>query len=76
MKTTLEIPDKLMQRIKLRAVRRNQKLKDAIAQLLEIGMSAVSDTEQSRAAPKPVRLKGHGPVDIESIEAAIGTGRE
>jgi hypothetical protein len=76
MKTTLEIPDKLMQRIKLRAVRRNQKLKDAVTQLLEIGMSAVSDTEQVRAVPRPVRLKGHGPVDIESIEAAIRKGRE
>lgn len=76
MKTTLEIPDKLMQRVKLRALRRNQKLKDAIAQLLEVGLSAASDAEQTRAAPKPVRLKGHGPIDIGSIEAAIGNGRD
>ncbi len=76
MKTTLEIPDKLMQRIKLRAVRRNLKLKDAVAQLLEIGLSASADAEQSRAAPKPVRLKGVGPIDIQSIEAAISAGRD
>ena len=76
MKTTLEIPDSLMQRVKLRAVRRNQKLKDAIAQLLEIGMAAAPDSEHPRRAPKPVRLKGHGKIDIEGIEAAIGAGRD
>jgi hypothetical protein len=76
MKTTLEIPDNLMQRVKLRAVRRNQKLKDAVAQLLELGMNATPDAEQPLRAPKPVRLKGRGPIDIQSIEAAIGSGRE
>ena len=35
MKTTLELPDELMRRVKLRAVHRNQKLKEAVAQLLE-----------------------------------------
>jgi hypothetical protein len=28
MKTTLELPDELMRRVKMRAVQRNQKLKD------------------------------------------------
>ena len=71
MKTTLEIPDKLMQRVRLRAVRRNQKLKDTVAQLLEIGMSAAPDAVQTSAAPKPLKLKRNGLVDIHSIEAAI-----
>jgi hypothetical protein len=31
MKTTLELPDALMKRVKLRAIQHNQKLKDAIA---------------------------------------------
>ena len=75
MKTTLEIPDGLMQRVKLRAVRRNQKLKDAIAQLLELGMAASPDAEKSTRVPKPVRLKS-GHLDIEAIEAAIAAGRE
>lgn len=35
MKTTLELPDHLLRRIKLRAVHRNRWLKDEIAQLLE-----------------------------------------
>ncbi len=76
MKTTLEIPDKLLQRIKLRAVRRNLKLKDAIAHLLEVGLTVSADAELPRTAPRPVRLKGVGPIDIRSIEAAINAGRD
>ena len=75
MKTTLELPDGLMQRVKLRAVHRNQKLKDAIAQLLELGMAASPDPEKLQRAPKPVRLKS-GRLNIEDIEAAIAAGRE
>jgi hypothetical protein len=75
MKTTLELPDGLMQRVKLRAVHRNQKLKDAIAQLLELGMAAAPDAEKSPRMPKAVRLKG-GRLDIVAIEAAIAAGRE
>jgi hypothetical protein len=70
MKTTLELPDGLMQRVKLRAVHRNQKLKDAIAQLLELGMAAAPDAKKSPRVPKAVRLKG-GRLDIVAIEAAI-----
>jgi hypothetical protein len=75
MKTTLELPDGLMQRVKLRAVHRNQKLKDAIAQLLELGMAASPEADKPPRAPKPVRLKG-GRLDIGSIEAAIAAGRK
>lgn len=76
MKTTIELPDPLMRRVKLRAVHRNQKLKDTIAQLLEIGMAAAPDVEKPPRAPKPVRLKGHGPLNICEIESAINTGRD
>jgi hypothetical protein len=75
MKTTLELPNGLMQRVKLRVVHRNQKLKDAIAQLLELGMAASPDRDKSPRAPKPVRVKG-GRLDIQAIEAAIAAGRE
>ena len=44
MKTTLEIPDDLMRRVKMRAVQRNQKLKDTVATLLEAGIAAASDS--------------------------------
>jgi hypothetical protein len=75
-KTTLELPAALMQRVKLRAVYRNQKLKDAIAQLLELGMAVSQEADKPPRVPKPVRLKGGGCVTIRSIEAAIATGRE
>jgi len=75
-KTTLELPDELMRRVKLRAVHRNQKLKDAIAQLLEIGMAAAPEAQVPTRAPKPVRLRKRGRVTIDDIEAAIASGRD
>ena len=39
MKTTLDLPDDLMREVKIRAVRENRKLKDAIADLLRRGLS-------------------------------------
>jgi hypothetical protein len=75
MKTTLELPDELMRRIKMRAVERNLKLKDTIAQLLELGMAA-SGQEPAVRPPRPVRLRKHGPLNIDDIETAIAAGRE
>jgi hypothetical protein len=75
-KTTLEIPDALMKRVKLRVVKRSQKLKDAITQLLELGMAATSETEERPRAPRPVRLKGGGLLTLRDIESAIDSGRE
>lgn len=76
MKTTLELPDGLMHRIKLRAVHRNRKLKDEIAQLLEAGMASAPEAEAPQRPPKPVRLRGHRPLTLSDIESAIAAGRE
>jgi hypothetical protein len=76
MKTTLELPDALMHRVKLLALHRNQKLKDAISQLLELGIAAVEKRGRSPRPPKPVRLKGVGRLDTDKIEAAISAGRD
>jgi plasmid stability protein len=38
MKTTLDLPEDLMREIKIRAVKGNRKLKDAIADLLRRGL--------------------------------------
>ena len=76
MKTTLEVPDELMRRVKMRAIQRNQKLKDAVAQLLEAGMAAMPTTAPPRRAPKPVRLKGRRLLTIDDIENAIAAGRD
>jgi hypothetical protein len=73
-KTTLELPDELMRRVKLYASRRNQKLMDAIAQLLELGIVASADDGKSPAMPKPLRLKG-GLLTIGDIDNAISRRR-
>jgi len=46
MKTTLDLPDDLMREVKIRAVRENRRLKDAVADLLRRGLS------QRRSEPK------------------------
>jgi plasmid stability protein len=76
MKTTLELPDELMRRVKLRAVHRNRKLKDEIAQLIEAGMASVPEAEALRKPPRPVRLRGQRPVTLSDIESAIASGRD
>lgn len=74
MKTTFELSDDLMRRIKLRAVYRNQKLQDAVAQILEAGIAALPSAEPPTRAPRPVRLKQHRTPTIDDIEAAIAGG--
>lgn len=75
MKTTLELPDRLMRRVRLRAVNHNQKLKDAVAQLLEQGLAMSAGSDRPKHPPTPIRLRGRPPLDINDIEAAIGAGR-
>jgi hypothetical protein len=76
MKTTLDMPDELMRRVKMRAVQRNQKLKDAVAQLLEAGMAAAPGDAPAARPPRPVRLKKRPPLTIGDIEIAIAAGRD
>ncbi len=76
MKTTLELPDDLLQRVKLRAVHRKRKLKDEIALLLEAGMAQAAAPETPRKPPKPVRVRGRQPLKLRDIEAAIAAGRD
>ena len=76
MKTTLELPDDLMRRIKLRAVHRNRKLKDEIAQLLEAGIAQAPQADAPRKPPRPVRLRGRRPLSAGEIERAIAAGRD
>ena len=70
MKTTLDLPDGLVREIKLRAVNRRQKLKDAVAELLRKGLAAASDPEPESAAPVVTRDKKTGLPLIECKRAA------
>lgn len=76
MKTTLELPDELARRIKMWAVEHDQKLKDTIAQLLEVGLANALEDKPPSRAPKPVRLNRRALLTIEDIEAAIAAGRD
>jgi len=60
----------------IRKVEHNQKIKDTIAQLLELGLSSAPRKEASARAPRPIQLKKHGPLTINDIEAAIAAGRD
>jgi hypothetical protein len=71
MKTTLELPDHLLKRVKIRAVHENKKLKDVIAEFIERGMKQPGPTK----LPKPLKLRGR-PITTEEIEASINWGRE
>lgn len=42
MKTTLDLPDELMRAVRIRAAEENLKLKDVVAELLRLGLSAVA----------------------------------
>jgi len=60
MKTTLDLPDALVWEIKLRAVHKRQKLKDAVAELLRKGLAVAADTEPNALAPVITRDKKTG----------------
>ncbi|MEY2578785.1 MAG: hypothetical protein QOI49_1609 [Verrucomicrobiota bacterium] len=74
MKTTLDLPDKLMHEVRIRAVHERKKLKDTIAELIRKGMAA-SDSPHPKM-PKPVKLRGGFKPTTEDIEAAIAWGRD
>lgn len=76
MKTTLDLPDELVRRIKIEAAQSDRKLKDLVAQLLEAGLRASRDGSAAAALPKPVKRRRGGPLTADAIEAAIAAGRE
>jgi plasmid stability protein len=56
MKTTLELPDDLMRRIKVRAAESDRKLKDTVEELIRIGL----DGAESMASTNPLQnLRQH-----------------
>ena len=59
MKTTLELPDALVKKVKLRALHKGQKLKDTVVELLRIGFAA-DGKEAALAQPKIVEDKETG----------------
>ena len=76
MKTTLDLPDELVRRVKMRAIQSDRKLKDMVATLLDAGLRAEPTAPLSAAPPKPVRLRGRGRLTALDIERAISNGRD
>jgi hypothetical protein len=74
MKTTLELPDDLIRRVKIHAIHEKRKLKDAVAILLEQGMAHTS-SGTFRSLAKPVVLKRRRSLTSKDIEKAIASGR-
>lgn len=73
-KTTLDLPDKLMREVKIRAVHQQKKLKDTVAELIARGLAA--ERAPQLRLPKPYRLRGGFVPTPEDIEAAIAEGRD
>ena len=70
MKTTLDLPDALVRAIKLRALHKRQKLRDAIAELLRKGLAAAADSESDAPMAVITRDKQTGLPLIECKQAA------
>ena len=70
MKATFDLPDALVKQVKLRALHRGQKLKDAVADLLRRGLAAAASTEPEVAAPVITRDKHTGLPLIQCKKAA------
>ncbi len=72
MKTTLELPDELVRAVKIRAVRENRKLKDAVADLLRRGLSqkAVTPGRPRRRVKLPLVRCAHAARPEEEMTPA------
>lgn len=90
MKTTLDLPDPLMRRVKIRAVSEGRKLKEIIADLLEKGMDAPAavaalpegeppyeiDPKTGMAKSRSLNIPGFVPPTPEKAQAMIERANE
>jgi hypothetical protein len=72
MKTTLDLPDDLVRRLKFHAIQQNRKLKDTVAFLLEQGMA---HAKAATSLPRPAVLRKRRSLSATEVERAIGRGR-
>jgi len=90
MKTTLDLPDPLMRRVKIRAASEGRKLKEVIAELLEKGMDGPSaetllpegelpyaiDPGTGMAVSRVLKTPGFVPPTAEESQAIIERANE
>src|SRR5712692_1533715 len=70
MKTTLDLPDALVKEVKLRAVHNGRKLKDAVADLLRLGLNVAMNTPTDGLVPVVTTDKKTGLPLIKCKQAA------
>lgn len=70
MKTTLDLPDELVKRVKLRAIHEGRKLKDAVADLLRKGLDLESGESSVSRPAAIVKDKKSGLPVIQCRHAA------
>jgi len=83
MKTTLELPDELVKEVKLRAVHEGGKLKDTVAELLRLGLTAtaprVARPDRAALARRTALTRkfvsGEWSVELRGYEAARAADR-
>ena len=73
MKTTLDLPEALVREIKIRAVLKRQKLKDAVAELLRRGLDASAETPDALIRPT---VKTHPKTGLPYIECPHGASAD
>ena len=71
-KTTVELPEGLMRRVKLRSVMQNQKLKETLAEVIEKGLG---ETHTPKKLPPPLEPLSGGQFSSEDIDRWIEEGR-
>lgn len=75
-KTTIELPEDLVQQVKLIALRERKKLKDTFAEIIERGIASERHQPRTPFIPKPSKLRGGHMPTIDEIEAIINSGRD
>jgi predicted transcriptional regulator len=75
MKATIELPDDLLQRVKIIAIQEHRRFKDMIAEVLEVGLAQRTSNNQKYKLPKPLKLRNGFIPTTEDIERAIAEGR-
>lgn len=73
-KTTVELPDELVRKLKMLAAARGVKLKDVVRQALEDGLAI--ERNAPIQLPHPLKLRGGFRPTTEDIETAINEDRD
>jgi len=74
MRMTVDLPDHLHSRMKIRAVHEHKRLKEVVAELIERGLR--DNPRRITKLPPPLKLRGGFVPTTEDIERAIAEGRD